>query len=259
MIDKLVTEFQTEWYDAVMLRRQPPQLRDFLARVGAQQVAELAARLIPIDVEHRLIERQKIQAADYAQFGGEAVAIAADCLSIATQAATPLRLSGGKTIGDRFRLRELIGEGGMGEVWLADQLQPVKRQVAIKVIRTRAGIGLTKDRFARFEIERQTLALMNHENIARVLDAGTTSDHQPYFAMEYVKGIPITRYCDDARLSVEQRVELLISVCNAVQHAHQKGIIHRDLKPSNILVTVADGRAVPKVIDFGLAKARSLN
>jgi tetratricopeptide (TPR) repeat protein len=158
----------------------------------------------------------------------------------------------GAVIAGRYRLLEPIGEGGMGTVWVAEQVQPVRRKVALKLIK--AGMD-SKAVLTRFEAERQALALMDHPNIARVLDGGTTESGRPFFVMEYVKGVHITRYCDGARLSVADRLALFVSVCRAVQHAHQKGIIHRDLKPSNILVCLYDGRPVPKVIDFGLAKA----
>ncbi|MFO0887852.1 MAG: serine/threonine-protein kinase [Isosphaeraceae bacterium] len=151
-----------------------------------------------------------------------------------------------------YILREPIGEGGMGVVYVAEQDEPVRRRVALKVIKP--GMD-TKQVIARFDMERQTLALMDHPNIARVLDAGSTESGRPYFVMELVRGQPITDYCDEARLSIPERLELFVLVCRAVQHAHQKGIIHRDLKPSNVLVTVIDGVAVPKVIDFGIAKA----
>ena len=140
----------------------------------------------------------------------------------------------------------------MGSVYLAEQSQPVRRKVALKVVR--AGLD-SKQVVARFEAERQSLALMDHPNIAKVLDAGETDRGEPYFVMEWVKGIRITEYCDENRLPTKQRAQLMIQVCNAVQHAHQKGIIHRDLKPSNILVAQYDDKAVPKVIDFGVAKA----
>ena len=157
----------------------------------------------------------------------------------------------GLVFAGRYKLREKLGEGGMGVVFVADQIAPVQRRVALKVIRS----GLdTRQLLARFEQERQALALMNHPNIAKVFDAGIDEAHRPYFAMELVKGLPLTKYCDEARLSPRQRIELFIPVCQAVQHAHQKGIIHRDLKPSNILVGLYDGRPVPKVIDFGVAK-----
>ena len=151
-----------------------------------------------------------------------------------------------------YKLLQPIGEGGMGTVYMAEQTQPVRRMVALKVIK--AGMD-SRQVLARFEAERQALALMDHPNIAKVLDAGTTDDGRPYFVMELVKGIPITRYCDEHRLTPRERLELFIPVCQAVQHAHQKGIIHRDLKPSNVLVALYDGKPVPKVIDFGVAKA----
>ncbi len=157
----------------------------------------------------------------------------------------------GSTIGN-YQIQEVIGRGGMGAVYLARQSQPIKRKVALKVIR--AGLD-SRNVLARFAAERQALALMNHPNIARIVDVGTTDGGQPWFAMELVQGPPITKYCDDNRLSIEDRLRLFVDVCSGVQHAHQKGIIHRDLKPSNILVALADGRPVPKVIDFGLAKA----
>ncbi len=151
-----------------------------------------------------------------------------------------------------YRLLQVLGEGGMGEVWLAEQTQPIHRTVALKLIK--AGMD-TKAVVARFESERQALALMDHPNIARVFDAGSTPQGRPYFVMEYVPGPPITEYCDKHRLSIVERLELLIQVCEGVQHAHQKAIIHRDLKPSNVLVVEQDNKAVPKIIDFGLAKA----
>jgi serine/threonine protein kinase len=151
-----------------------------------------------------------------------------------------------------YKLLELIGEGGMGTVWMAEQQEPVRRLVALKVIK--AGLD-SRPVVARFEAERQALALMDHPHIAKVLDAGTTATGRPFFVMELVKGIAITRYCDEHRLTPRQRLELFVPVCQAVQHAHQKGIIHRDLKPSNVLVARYDGQPVPKVIDFGVAKA----
>jgi serine/threonine protein kinase/Flp pilus assembly protein TadD len=151
-----------------------------------------------------------------------------------------------------YKLLQKLGEGGMGTVFLAEQTQPVHRQVAVKVIRP--GMD-SRQVLARFEAERQALALMDHPHIAKVLDAGTTPTSRPYFVMELIDGVPITAYCDRARCTIRQRLELFVPVCQAVQHAHQKGIIHRDLKPSNVLVTLYDGKAVPKVIDFGIAKA----
>jgi serine/threonine protein kinase/Leucine-rich repeat (LRR) protein len=157
--------------------------------------------------------------------------------------------------GDRvgpYKLLQQIGEGGFGDVWMAEQEEPVRRRVALKIVK----LGMdTKEVIARFEQERQALALMEHPNIARVLDAGATPTGRPYFVMELVRGIRITEFCDQNHLSTQQRLNLFIPICHAVQHAHQKGIIHRDLKPSNILVTLHDGEPVPKVIDFGVAKA----
>jgi serine/threonine protein kinase/tetratricopeptide (TPR) repeat protein len=157
----------------------------------------------------------------------------------------------GNSIGP-YKLREQIGEGGMGVVYVAEQTQPVRRKVALKIIKP--GMD-TKQVIARFEAERQALAMMDHPNIAKVHDAGTTDSGRPYFVMELVRGIPITDYCDREQVAIPERLELFILVCRAVQHAHQKGIIHRDLKPSNILVTIIDGVPVPKIIDFGVAKA----
>jgi serine/threonine protein kinase len=157
----------------------------------------------------------------------------------------------GQKIG-RYKILEKIGEGGCGVVYVAEQIEPVRRRVALKVIK----LGMdTKAVVARFEAERQALAMMDHPNIARVLDAGTTDVGRPYFVMELVRGIRLTDYCDQNKLSTAKRIDLFILVCHAIQHAHQKGIIHRDIKPSNILVTLHDGVPVPKVIDFGIAKA----
>ncbi len=158
----------------------------------------------------------------------------------------------GTVIAGRYTLVEVIGEGGMGSVYLASQTEPVKRQVALKRIKT----GLdSRAVLARFDAERQALALMDHPNIARIYDGGVTPAGYPIFVMELVRGVPLTEYCDQKRLSVRSRLELFVAVCQAVQHAHQKGIIHRDLKPGNVLVTEVDGRPTPKVIDFGVAKA----
>jgi serine/threonine protein kinase len=157
----------------------------------------------------------------------------------------------GAMIGN-YKLMEQIGEGGFGLVYVADQLQPVRRRVALKIIKP----GMeSREVLSRFEVERQALALMDHPGIARVFDAGVTETFQPYFVMELVRGVPITEFCDNHRLEMSARLEVFVTVCQAVQHAHQKGIIHRDLKPSNILVTLQDGKPIPKVIDFGVAKA----
>ncbi|NQV35821.1 MAG: serine/threonine protein kinase [Phycisphaeraceae bacterium] len=157
----------------------------------------------------------------------------------------------GNTI-DKYKLLEQIGEGGMAVVYMAEQEQPIRRRVALKVIK----VGMdTQQVIARFEAERQALALMDHPHIAKVLDAGATDAGRPYFVMELVKGVSITEYCDSQKLSTQARLNLFIQVCHALQHAHQKGIIHRDIKPSNVMVTMSEGTPVPKVIDFGIAKA----
>jgi eukaryotic-like serine/threonine-protein kinase len=158
------------------------------------------------------------------------------------------------TIIGHYHLLQKIGEGGMGEVWLAEQKEPVRRRVALKLVK--AGMN-TREVIGRFESERQALALMEHPAIAKVFDAGSTPDGAPYFVMEYVAGVPITEYCDNHRLSIKERLELFMHVCEGVRHAHQKAVIHRDLKPSNILVAEVDGQAAPKIIDFGVAKALS--
>jgi len=163
----------------------------------------------------------------------------------------PLTEGPGTVIGS-YKLLEQIGEGGFGVVFLAEQQEPIRRKVALKVLKP--GMD-TRHVIARFEAERQALALMDHPNIAKVLDAGQTTSGRPYFVMDLVKGVPITDYCDQAQLTPRERLELFVSVCQAVQHAHQKGIIHRDIKPSNVLVTLHDGRPLVKVIDFGVAKA----
>ncbi|MEO2091811.1 MAG: protein kinase, partial [Gemmataceae bacterium] len=157
----------------------------------------------------------------------------------------------GTVIAGRYKLTEQIGEGGMGSVWVAHQTEPVKRKVAVKLIK--AGMD-SKAVLARFEAERQALAVMDHPNISKVLDGGL-HDGRPYFVMELVKGVPITQFCDERKLTPAQRLELFVPVCQAIQHAHQKGIIHRDIKPSNVLVALYDDKPVPKVIDFGIAKA----
>ena len=175
--------------------------------------------------------------------------LAVDCISSTTAFVNDDSV--GQQIGP-YKLLQKLGEGGMGSVYLAERQHPVKQRVALKIIKH----GMDSKKFiARFEAERQALAMMDHPNIASVHDAGCTQSGRPYLVMELVKGVPITTFCDQNKLSTRERLELFIPVCHAVQHAHQKGIIHRDLKPSNILVAMYDDRPVPKVIDFGLAKA----
>ncbi len=169
----------------------------------------------------------------------------------AARAAAP-RESAGSVVGGRYTLIECVGEGGMGQVWSARQTAPVKRLVAVKLVK--AGMD-SKAVLARFEAERQALAVMDHPNIAKILDGGLTDSGAPFFVMELVKGVPITQYCDERQLTPARRLELFVPVCEAIQHAHQKGVIHRDIKPSNVLVAETDAGPVPQVIDFGLAKA----
>ena len=202
-----------------------------------------------------LIELQELNRTDLPDqhtattiFPGTAAGIDAQ----ATDSAHDSTLREFAALNERYTLLERIGEGGMGEVWVAQQHIPVKRQVAVKFIR--AGMD-NRAVLARFEAERQALAVMDHPHIAKVLDGGTTIQQRPFVVMEYVRGIPLTEYCDRRKLSIRERLELFVLICDAVQHAHHKGVIHRDLKPSNVLVVEVDGRPIPKVIDFGLAKA----
>ena len=191
------------------------------------------------------------------QFFGECIANLGVDAGNVSEPADPMDGSEatGEKVGSRvgrYRLLRQLGEGGCGEVYLAEQEEPVRRRVALKVIK----LGMaTKNVIARFEVERQALALMDHPNIAKVLDAGATEQGRPYFVMELVGGVKITTFCDEHQLDARQRLDLFIQVCQAIQHAHQKGVIHRDIKPSNILVSVQDGVSMPKVIDFGIAKA----
>ena len=176
-------------------------------------------------------------------------AAASEILELTSTVPASARLN--KVIG-HYRMVAEIGRGGMGQVWLAEQSAPVKRRVALKLIKA----GMYDDETVkRFQLERQSLAMMDHPSIAKVFDAGATPEGQPYFVMEYVPGVPITNYCDEKRLKIRDRLELFIKVCEAVQHAHQKAIIHRDIKPANILVQEVDGKPIPRIIDFGLAKA----
>jgi tetratricopeptide (TPR) repeat protein len=239
-----------------------------LARECADNLA-LLSRIAALLAAHEQLERisgeglspasatiGETTAPESGESASERAAPSADAITIApTPGATadgrPAEAAGAVLAG-RYKLVEEIGEGGMGSVWMAQQTEPVRRVVAVKIIK--AGMD-SKAVLARFEAERQALAMMDHPNIARVLDAGTTEGGRPFFVMELVKGVPITRFCDERRLSPRQRLELFVPVCQAIQHAHQKGVIHRDIKPSNVLVALYDDRPVPKVIDFGVAKA----
>ena len=245
-------------FDQGLAKGDAPRIETFLEQAPDTAREGLLAELLAMEVEHRTKQGDLPQQKEYLQRFPQQESVIASVF--ARDAATMFTGDHGTIslpvnvppVLANFRLIKQIGQGGMGVVWLAEQDQPVKRRVALKLIKAEL---ISKDVIARFEAEKQALAMMDHPNIARVLDAGTTDDRRPYFVMELVDGISITQYCDDHKLSVDERLKLFVQVCKAVQHAHQKGIIHRDLKPSNVLVTVIDGEAVPKVIDFGLAKA----
>lgn len=212
---------------------------------------EAVISLLKVEVQClRQLGRQPLMqkyAADYGELLGTRLE---EVFHPQTPLGTTIKL--GSIIAHKYKLISELGEGGMGTVYLAEQLQPVRRSVALKLIK--AGMD-SKAVLARFEAERQALALMDHPNIAKMHDGGITEQSHPYFVMELVKGLPLTKFCDQEKLSLKERMQLFITVCQAVQHAHQKGIIHRDLKPSNILVTFSDGEPIPKVIDFGVSKA----
>ena len=250
-IQQIASEFKTRWNSEEKI-----DFNWFLEQIDARYRNRLLRVLIELDIANRKSSAKSVNASDYAHLSNDAETIAGDLLTSFQGQHPPTgqfrsRYKSGQEIG-AYKLVEQIGEGGMGAVWLADQEKPVRRRVAIKLIKNDVS---SADTIARFQAERQALAMMNHPNIAKVLDAGTTENGNPYFVMEFVDGIRITDYCDNNQLSVRDRLQLFVPVCMAIQHAHQKAIIHRDLKPSNILVTVADEKAVPKVIDFGLAKA----
>jgi serine/threonine protein kinase len=231
---------------------RPNEETIFAAALGKTSPAERQAYLDEVCGEDKALRGRveaRLKARDEAGGFVEMSALGQD----AALGAVPLTEGPGTLVG-RYKLLQQIGEGGMGVVFMAEQQEPVRRVVALKIIKP--GMD-TRQVIARFEAERQALALMDHPNIARVLDAGATGTGRPYFVMELVKGVPITEYCDSNRLSPAERLGLFTEVCHAVQHAHQKGIIHRDLKPSNVLVTLHDGKPVPKIIDFGVAKATS--
>lgn len=201
----------------------------------------------PNDVEHDADSK----VTGYTSSSAEPEATLADAKAFSSSPAAAAFRNEPTSIGP-YRLLRRLGEGGMGSVWLAEQTAPVKREVAIKLIKSGR---FSENGLKRFELERQSLAIMNHPAIAKVFDAGSTADGQPYFVMEHVSGLPITTYCNRNGLGIRERIELMITVCEGVQHAHQKAIIHRDLKPSNILIAETDGKPVPRIIDFGIAKA----
>ena len=257
-INKICRQFESQWNSA-----NKPSLEQFLTTENSSLGSALVRRRIRIDIRYRWQNTERPDAGFYAAYGKDVQQIARQIIESSGEdpehfEVSVLNLSQNQAAGAKsqvigpYKLLQLIGEGGMGVVWLAEQRAPVQRRVALKLVK-----GRVEDRqiIARFEAERQALAMMDHPNIAKVLDAGTTDEGNPYFVMELVNGIPISEYCDRNTLTPRGRLELFVPVCKAVQHAHQKGIIHRDLKPSNILVQVSDGQPIAKVIDFGLAKA----
>lgn len=267
-IDPICEQFESDWQSG-----EAPRLDEFITSFSGEEQVVLLRYLLEIDRDYRNTNGLPASVEYYEDsMPGLAIQIRQIFASMkdstvgqigtdtATQDANGTNYTervawAGHGAGERmgnYELLEKLGAGGMGTVYLAEQKQPVRRQVALKVI---SGGVQSKEILSRFEAERQAMAMMAHPNIARILDAGTTPSGQPYFAMELVQGETITAYVDRKRLGIDERLRLLSDVCSGVQHAHQKGIIHRDLKPSNILVTEVDGKAIPKVIDFGLAKA----
>ncbi|MGA9451458.1 MAG: serine/threonine-protein kinase [Verrucomicrobiia bacterium] len=249
-----VTERVEALFDAARQLTSPAARRAFLDQACAED-AQLRARVEALlsaqaDAEKFFSEIAPFATASLA--GAERPATRTGSLGAGLREGESMLTEGPGSRIERYKLLQKIGEGGCGVVYMAEQDKPVYRRVALKIIR----LGMdTKSVIARFEAERQALAMMDHPNIARVLDAGATETGRPYFVMELVRGIKITDYCDQNHLDTRQRLDLFVQVCHAIQHAHQKGVIHRDIKPSNILVTLHDGVAVPKVIDFGIAKA----
>ncbi len=245
-------QLEESLFEAARLLPSPAARQTFLEQACAGD-AELRARLDSLlSAEPDADRFFQVAGAAPARLAGQLLAESAAPTPGSKPANTDSALEGlGTRIGN-YKLLQKIGEGGCGVVFMADQEKPIHRRVALKIIK----LGMdTKSVIARFEAERQALALMDHPNIARVLDAGATETGRPYFVMELVRGIKITDYCDQNQLDTRQRLDLFIQICGAIQHAHQKGLIHRDIKPSNILVTLHDGVPVPKVIDFGIAKA----
>jgi len=247
-------EVKSRFHQALL---EPPETRQaFLTRVCLSDVirAEVERLLIEYDQAGDFLSQPAVAHGNFKESNVQQIAGDLLANSLAIQVADGVnRIEDNQAVGP-YRLLHQIGEGGMGKVWLAEQTHPVRRRVALKLIR--AGMD-TREVVARFESERQALALMDHPAIAKVFYAGSTTSGLPYFVMEYVPGMPITEWCDKYKLTVRERLELFIQVCEGVKHAHEKAIIHRDLKPSNILVTELDGKAVPKIIDFGVAKAVS--
>ena len=245
-----------EAFEQSLLSDESASIDRFLIGAAEELRDPLFRELLTTDLEFRISGKGLPDINDYlARFPGREEQIKSIFQAATNQVLASTIDDEGAAIGTvigPYKLQALIGEGGMGLVYAAEQEVPVRRKVALKIIKP--GMD-SKEVIARFEIERQALALMNHPNISHVLDAGITDNGRPYFVMELIRGVPITEFCNAHQLSMEARLELFVQVCLAVQHAHQKGIIHRDLKPSNILVTLDGETAIPKIIDFGLAKA----
>ena len=257
-IDEVCNRFEAAWDAFLAGEGKRPALEEHLQQVAAGKEKSFAL-LLKVEIEKRLGAGEEPNSEEYSKQFPVMKKVVEELLPSdaglgPTRDGTRKRRAAEKLPGQigPYKILQIIGEGGMGSVYLAQQTEPIRRRAALKVIK--AGMD-TKQVVARFEAERQALAMMDHQNIAKVLDAGVTEQGQPFFAMELVQGIPITKYCDKNKLPLNDRLELFIQVGRAIQHAHQKGVIHRDLKPSNVLVTLYDGVPIAKVIDFGLAKA----
>ena len=263
--DRLLDQFEKEIHEG-----KKPSISKLLTNLPSSLRESYCREAISIEIHYRLQQDDgEVDLEDYRALGDDAYRYAEFALREQANKSPsdddaptmpPRQVSPGKTskasstsrqIGP-YKLLQKIGEGGMGTVWLAEQEKPVRRRVALKLIKSQSA---SKEIIARFEAERQALAMMDHQNISVVLDAGTSQTGNPYFVMELIQGKPLNRYCDENELSISDRLNIMVDVCEAIQHAHQKGILHRDLKPANVLVTEVNGKPVPKVIDFGLAKA----
>jgi len=262
-IDQICDQFDRAIHEAIQNQKPWPNIEEYLADTAEPVRSELWKELLAVEASYG---QQQAEGGDPAGSANSAEILrrqvresgggpALGAFTAEQTAAFIPSEQPGTIVAGRYKLLEAIGEGGMGTVWVAEQTQPVRRKVALKLIK--AGMD-SKSVLARFEAERQALAVMDHPNIAKVLDGGLTETGRPFFVMEHVKGVPITEYCEATRMNVPERLQLFGQVCQAVQHAHQKGIIHRDLKPSNILIAPYDDKPVPKVIDFGLAKREGI-
>ena len=254
-IDQVSDRFEQAIQEALQSGGPWPEIEDYLGDTPEALRSELRKELAKVQDSCRQQSGSPIEDADARPAKAASSGPGPQSGTVECRAAVPPPVATdtvGDVIAGRYKLIEEIGEGGMGTVFMAQQAVPVRRLVALKIVKP--GMD-SKAVLARFEAERQALALMDHPNIARVLDVGSTESGRPFFVMELVKGSPITHYCDQHKLTPRERLELFVPVCEAIQHAHQKGVIHRDIKPSNVLVALYDDKPVPKVIDFGLAKA----